>query len=525
MPALIFSCLLLPGCSGVGGGQGEIDQGINDIPTVLKDLNDPKDPGGEPTLTDLPVDETGTDLQEAGCIPACDGKDCGDDGCGGICGTCPDNGICEEGVCQCEFAECNLGCCEEGKVCWMGGCCLPVCEGKDCGDDGCGGADACGVCPAGQTCHLYQCCLPDCDGKECGPDGCGGLCGDCTGDSLCVDGTCCLPDCDGKECGDDGCGATCGTCILNMICDGGTCVDDPGWVGCSDGTREGFIHVADYPLIAGCSGAWDVPGIHNEDPACDRKAGNTGENAEGKGCNVTDLCPVGWHVCLGKLDVLYRSTKGCQGIMDGALSPAFFLTRTSSTGAFNCAPDAIGDITTVNDIFGCGDLGCPMSQGKCGDGKGCIPGVQCKDCAQDKECVDGTDCTPDICYPLSLSSHDGCKALRNKPTSSCKCYFLGELDPDDPSYVDGDMTTVKCTPSSGGCGWCKPLDYWNKKLGITFADTWDCGGAGSTEAADVVKGDPYAQGGVLCCKDQCEIDAECGDGMECIMSTCQIISP
>ena len=33
-------------------------------------------------------------------------------------------------------------------------------------------------------------CVPDCDGKECGDDGCGGSCGGCDEDSLCVDGGC-----------------------------------------------------------------------------------------------------------------------------------------------------------------------------------------------------------------------------------------------------------------------------------------------------------------------------------------------
>jgi len=33
------------------------------------------------------------------CVPLCDGKDCGDDGCGDVCGTCGDDLECVEGVC------------------------------------------------------------------------------------------------------------------------------------------------------------------------------------------------------------------------------------------------------------------------------------------------------------------------------------------------------------------------------------------------------------------------------------------
>jgi len=490
--------LTVSGCSGAGGS-GPGDAGKPDSPVVLSDVvvdtgvKDHVDAQYDVAEVDDPLDVAGGDS----CVPSCEKTECGDDGCGGSCGECGKEEVCKEGVCECEFVACNLGCCPEGKVCWMGGCCKPDCEGVECGDDGCGGADACGVCPDGQTCWFHQCCIPDCEGKECGPDGCGGFCGECTGAALCVDGTCCTPDCNGKECGDDGCGASCGGCMANKVCDAGACVDDPGWVGCSDGTREGFIHVNSYPLIAGCGGAWDVPGIHNETPACGRKAGNSGENPNGTGCNVTDLCAAGWHVCLGKMDVMYRSKKGCEEIMEGAQSPAFFLTRTSSTGAFNCAPDAIGDVTTVNDIFGCGDLGCPMTQGKCADGKGCVPGVQCKDCAKDLECVDGSNCTPSVCWPLTRGSHDGCAGLRNDMKSCTYNETTGQW-------------------GGGWCCWCHHLLYWPDQQ-----NSWECGGKGDSEASDVVKTDPYNQGGVLCCKDQCVTDAECGDGMECVMSTCQ----
>ena len=53
--------------------------------------------------------------------------------------------------------------------------CVPACAGKSCGSDGCGGS--CGKCTAPQTCIAGQCvCIPDCSGKECGDDGCGGDC-------------------------------------------------------------------------------------------------------------------------------------------------------------------------------------------------------------------------------------------------------------------------------------------------------------------------------------------------------------
>jgi hypothetical protein len=46
---------------------------------------------------------------------------------------------CLDGLCGCEFAGCGQKCCAEGESCFQDACCTPQCEGKECGDDGCGG--------------------------------------------------------------------------------------------------------------------------------------------------------------------------------------------------------------------------------------------------------------------------------------------------------------------------------------------------------------------------------------------------
>ena len=76
--------------------------------------------------------------------------------------------------------------------------CQPNCEGKECGDDGCGGS--CGACADGEECSADgQCvpCQPKCDGKECGDDGCGGTCGDCPTDKpVCTTDGLCIEECE-----------------------------------------------------------------------------------------------------------------------------------------------------------------------------------------------------------------------------------------------------------------------------------------------------------------------------------------
>ena len=116
--------------------------------------------------------------------------------------------------------------------------CTAQCDGKECGSDGCG--SICGFCQYGNACNDEGACIPICDpvtpcqGKVCGPDGCGGTCGDCDPsfacgeDGLCYESTC-EPQCEDKECGPDLCGGVCGTCKGVKLCDtdAGECVANP----------------------------------------------------------------------------------------------------------------------------------------------------------------------------------------------------------------------------------------------------------------------------------------------------------
>ena len=61
---------------------------------------------------------SGGDVLEDICIPNCEGKECGDDGCGGICGSCGINSICAGGKCGCQKGYINCS----GIWSWRGGC-------------------------------------------------------------------------------------------------------------------------------------------------------------------------------------------------------------------------------------------------------------------------------------------------------------------------------------------------------------------------------------------------------------------
>ena len=229
---------------------------------------------------------------DAPCVPDCAGRECGANGCGGSCGTCPivapactEEGLCCVPACgaqQCGPDGCDgtCGVCEYPLQCLGGSCvCVPNCDGKDCGPNGCGGV--CGTCDLPLTCIEGTCaCKPACAGKTCGDDGCGGLCGMCpAAKPVCDAGTCvCAPECAGKTCGDDGCGGTCGTCpAAKPTCQAGVCVAGPCVADCvgkecgSDGCGGSC---GTCPAGHGCMG-W----------ACVKACGD-GLCADGESCNT-----------------------------------------------------------------------------------------------------------------------------------------------------------------------------------------------------------------------------------------------
>jgi GH18 family chitinase len=230
--------------------------------------------GGDSTSNEL-VSQMYTSLNTTGtCTPSCAGKTCGDNGCGGSCGTCTGGATCN-GNNQCETSSggnngsggctapawdatvsyaTNFKVSSAGKTytcIYVTGCpagykppyaniwdagvtcasCTPNCSGKTCGADSCGGS--CGTCASGKTCDAngacQTSCVPQCSGKSCGANGCGGSCGTCPGTQTCnSSGACvatCTPNCTGKTCGANGCGGTCGTCAAGNTCNtSGTCV-------------------------------------------------------------------------------------------------------------------------------------------------------------------------------------------------------------------------------------------------------------------------------------------------------------
>lgn len=131
------------------------------------------------TPAETPDSETPSSDPGEPCVPNCEGKECGVDGCGGTCGDY--NGGCQEGY-RCTNKD-NLNTCE----------CIGTCDGTHCGtgtDNGCGEPCGCnGTDQCNTETNLCEC-VPHCEeGWECGNDGCGGTCGEGCGDGFCIEST------------------------------------------------------------------------------------------------------------------------------------------------------------------------------------------------------------------------------------------------------------------------------------------------------------------------------------------------
>lgn len=127
-------------------------------------------------------------------------------------------GACVDGACLYESTEtvCASGCGDGRCV-----ACVPACEGKTCGDDGCGGRCGPAVCatPPAARCQgevlLSFASIGSCEAGACAYVDTETACAHGCANAACRS---CAPDCTNRECGDDGCGGTCGS---------GTCAAPP----------------------------------------------------------------------------------------------------------------------------------------------------------------------------------------------------------------------------------------------------------------------------------------------------------
>jgi hypothetical protein len=234
-----------------------------DIEDVVEDITDIS-VDAEEDVSDISGD-TVSDVISDVCIPNCTNKECGDDGCGGSCGSCGDNAVCKLYVCECKtgFGNCNDN--------WEDGC-----ESDFLNDPN--HCSSCIIsCGQNSICANAQCgCQPgyrNCDtswGNGCevnlnSIDSCGTDCINVTtcsntngSNPICENGICKLTcnsgyaDCNASIGSSDGCETnlnnpnTCGTacgnimnCGQNSTCNAGVCACVIGYLNCNNNWSDG----------------------------------------------------------------------------------------------------------------------------------------------------------------------------------------------------------------------------------------------------------------------------------------------
>jgi hypothetical protein len=313
------------------------------------------------------------------CTPECTGKECGSDGCGGLCGECPVAApFCAEGSCAVA--------------------CVPDCAGNKCGDDGCGGN--CGACPIGWGCIDAVCePLPE------PPDGCEALSGPGCEDCFCEICVCSiLPECCAIEWN-----AKCANMCHSGDCDacpeegsfGWACESDDDCLSqlCIEGLQGN--KVCSTFCVDSCPAGWSCvfnPDIyHTKFCSTECYADCGGKECGGDGCGGSCGECSGDHSCVdGKCEVGSVVSGACTNDADmGAIimasetiyDQAMFCGLTCE-GSANCASDCIQEGAGLSGAC----ASCFGAMGVCAATncmEDCLGGFQNSDCAK---CAEANGC-------------------------------------------------------------------------------------------------------------------------------------
>ena len=476
--------------------------------------------------------------------------------------------------------------------------CAPECDGRECGYDGCDGL--CGACAVGERCEDGACvpvCEPACGGRECGPDGCGGSCGECGAGELCTDGVClppdpCAagPDCDdGQDCTADRCepyvgcvheprpddsacddGNPCttedhcveGLCLGGVVpectlapCLAFVCLPEVGWgfvpgpdgVPCDDG--DGCT-VADICVAGACAAG--VPVDCDDTDPCTLDVCRDGDCVhplDGEACpGETSCCSVHERPGCDDPDVM-----GCVCAFDPYCCDGWWHEGCAWTALLDCGArcEYEGDCCEARPTPGCGDADvaacvCQYDPWCCvGEWhEGCVQtahaecGLDCPQfCASDADCDDSDLCTVDTCESWGECSHRRDPACPG--TESC-C-----TNHSSPGCDDVAVQQCVCAGNPSCCtrGW----DLWCALTGLTECGA-DCPAGGDCCAANETPGcEDGAVTACVCqhnpfccygpwsdscadmafrecdapCPPECLADADCDDANPCTFDRCR----
>ena len=491
---------------------------------------------------------------DGSCVPTCGAAECGSDGCGGSCGNCGPQELCNGGKCE-PATQCSDGePCDDGNPCTSNDECVQdLCvgakyecsDGKECTEDICDGDGECsfevlvGRCLINGVCYQEGEFHPDKPCRECmtsvgktqWSNDDTNTCSDddeCTIGDYCFDGDCEpggeLLDCnDSNACTSDACDPDAGClhadsdiecddgnlCTHNDGCALGECLGQP--VDCNDGNP--------------CTSDTCEPatGCKNENTGGDCDDGNVctvGDSCDGGECSpggaVMD-CDDG-NVCTDDscdpatgclhLDNVASCDDGdkCTGgdiCGGGECNPG--------TQPLDCNDNSVCTSDSCSPATGC--LHVPL-EGLCDDGSICTGGDYCMDggCKPGEEllsCDDADQCTDDVCDPVEGCLHtlnsapcsDGNECTEGDVCGNGVC--AGTLKMCD----DGNLcTSDSCNPfQPGGCVFDPNDVVCDDADPCTVGDS--CGGGQCKAGTELMDCDDDNE----CTTDTCEPGAGCSN--------------
>jgi len=480
---------------------------------------------------------------DKGCLEDCDGTVCGD----GICErgenpeSCADDCAAVCGDCACDGGEGDENCPEDCGWCGDGVCsnCPDRNENvftcfEDCGEC----LEQCTNEFNDEECCVF-CCEPDCEGKECGDDGCGGNCAQCPMGIACTDGECqnqwgptgnVVEQPDDPEPGEpvlpaqpepnpvsglgppdnpvlgpwtepDCCGE-CGDGVCNILCkeDAYSCPEDCS-IGCGNGLCEqGESFYSDSPCLLDCFGVCG-------DGICSNKIcvnEDFGENEDPFNCPLD--CQA---AACG--DGLCSFSEGLN--LDNPCLPDC-AKYGCGNGVCEQGESAIGDDACIVDCgSACGDCvcaggednaSCRVDCGWCGDGV-CSP---CPDMVESPETCPA-DCGHLSCGPVCECDNEGL----------CCKFGFPELVEDVEACIE---CKLGCNQAFTDCTVPCNEQMWNCKLECAASQQaciGDCDGDGAClkqcNAEHLSCGAQCSETGENC-KEPCKQDQQdCHDGCPC----------
>ena len=426
---------------------------------------------------------------QGGCTPACVGKSCGDDGCGGSCGTCPDGDTCNA-MGACEGPSCVVNSdCVAGEVCQEGQCMAAPCDTDE-------------DCPFEQLCQQGSC--------QVNPNVCSG---NVEGELQPFGGSCCYttsthpnnPNCIWTA--DDYTGDCMDSQCETSICSGGSsgrycskgCTFYDDSVN-NDTGEPGTDGVVDPLQPDDCVGGFPADGPFGTNYRC--------VNLRSPDKDPYGLCRPGttFRKCLGDSDCPEGEACNVLYIMGESEKRCMTRVKDGGTGGDACNTDpAAGEVNYCGGPF-CFGFGCVDT---CG--------VE-DDCATD-QCVDGL-CTKDSAFCVT--------------NADCSATTCDEMTPYSDSDFTADFCFSKNCTTIGECNdpdwFCRP--YWNGASSVDeVALDPSCrrieeGSVGYGEACGY---DNDGSGLPPCawyygcfdgvCAGPCNSDEDCGDDLACIRGT------